>query len=153
MNKFIKIIVFTAVFFSTSAFSEENSTLLLSQEKNRISIDFLNSDNITALQFDVVLSGLNKKSISLGSCISGLPSSHTGTCQFKGGVMRVVIYSTNNETLDSGNIGTISLGNFSNEIKVNKLVMGTVDLKQIKGEVLIDVDYKKPILRDREMRK
>ena len=128
MNKLIKTLSITLLFFSISAVAADKSTLLLSQEKGGYTIDFLNSDNVTALQFDIKMSGVSEKSVGLGSCISGLPSSHTGTCQVKNGVMRVVIYSTSNAVLDSGNIGIIKMNkNLANDVSINKVVMGTAD--------------------------
>lgn len=151
MNKLNKILGITLLLFSLNIVAAERSTLLLSQEKGGYSIDFLNSDNVTALQFDIKMSGVNDKSVGLNSCISGLPSSHTGTCQIKNGVMRVVIYSTSNATLESGNIGTINMkSHLATDVSINKVVMGTSDLKEIKGDVLVDIDRIKPNLRNSE---
>jgi hypothetical protein len=149
MKKLLKTLSISLLLFSAIGSTAENSTILLSQDKSGYSIDFLNSNKVTALQFDVKLSGINSKKVSLSTCISGLPSSHTGTCNIKNGVMRVVIYSSSNAELDSGNIGFINLnGNFAKDVSIENVTMGNADLKEIKGDAMVDIVKSKPVIRN-----
>jgi hypothetical protein len=149
MKKIIKTFSLMLLIASTSSFAE-TSTILLSEGKGGYNIDFLNSDAITALQFDIAIDGANLKNLSLGSCVSGLAKTHTGSCNLnKNGSVRVVIFSTSNAVLESGNIGTFDIkGDNVSEMKINNLLMGTADLKEINGDTVIDLNNKRNFLID-----
>ncbi len=145
MNKFNKILGLILLINSMSVFSaNDKSTLLMSEAKGGYELDFLNNDGITAIQFDVTLSGATMNKSSIGSCVTGLPKSHTGSCTIqKNGNVRVIVFSTSNAVLDSGNIGSIRLDtNKVSNVSINKVLMGTPDMKEINGSVLIDVKGK-----------
>jgi hypothetical protein len=136
------------MFISTSyAETKDSSTLLLTEKSGKFTMEFLNDDNITALQFDVILSGVNKskmKNMKLKSCVSGLPKTHIGVCTVKNNRLRVIVYSQTNAVLDSGVIGSFNtniIGKATN-VEVKSIVMGTPDLKEIKGEAIVDLSYK-----------
>jgi hypothetical protein len=151
MNKFKNIISLALLVCSSSIIAaNEASTLLMSQTKAGYSIDFLNNDGVTGLQFDVSLSGAKMNDSALKSCVSGLPKTHTGSCSLlKNGDVRVIVFSTSNAILDSGSIGNINLSvNTVDNVSINKVLMGTPDMTAIKGDVLIDIDYKKPANED-----
>lgn len=117
-----------------------SSTLLLSGDSKNISFDILNENNVTALQFDVMLDGVSKaSSLKMGSCVSGLPSSHTGSCSIHDGFVRVVVYSSSNAVLPSGSIGTLNIaGVNAKNVQVNNLIMASPDVKQVTAETIID---------------
>ncbi len=141
MNKIIKITFLTLLFFSQISVSGEKSTILLSSNNGNITFDFLNVDKVTAMQFDI--SGSNIQNLSankslLNSCLSGLAKTHQGTCQMnKNGNLRVTIFSTTNEVLNSGNIGSIKLT--GSDFNISNVVLGTADLKTIKGDIVLDM--------------
>jgi len=148
MNKFKSIISLALLICSSSIIAADTSTLLMSQTKAGFSIDFLNNDGVTALQFDVDLPGAALNKSGLKSCVSALPKTHTGSCTLlKNGNVRVIVFSTSNAILDSGSIGSIQLNtNKLNNVSINKVLMGTPDMTEIKGDVMIDLDveFKKP---------
>ena len=151
MNKISKFLSLTVVLMTviSATFAADNkSTLLLSETKGIYSVDFLNEDAVTALQFDIKFAGANVKSLSLSSCVSGLPASHTGSCAInKNGNVRVVIYSNTNAVLESGSIGSIKInGALASRVAVSKLLMGTSDMKEIQGNILVDINQRKPNL-------
>lgn len=153
MNKIKKIISLALLVCSSSIIAANDaSTLLMSQTKGGYSIDFLNNDGITAIQFDVAFSGASMKKSALGSCVSGLPKTHSGSCSIlKNGNIRIIVFSISNAVLDTGSIGSIKLNvNTVSNVSINKVLMGTPDMKEIKGEVMIDIDRRKPLIGGRQ---
>ncbi|MCF6318513.1 MAG: hypothetical protein L3J83_04405 [Proteobacteria bacterium] len=153
MKKVIRNILIVLSFVSTIAIAQEKTTLLISNEKGVHTIDFLNLDGVTALQFDISTGDKSKpvslKKSSLSSCTVGLASTHTGSCSIsKNGNLRVVIYSGSNAVLESGRIGSFKLSDNAENISVSKLLMGTPDMKEIKGEVVFDRQNRKPSINE-----
>jgi hypothetical protein len=151
MKKFLKITcLLTIVSFANITFAKDKSTIMMSGEKQGFALDFLNVDGITGLQFDVSLNGVNPKSVSLKSCVSGLSKSHVGACQFvKNGNLRVIIFSPSNAILDSGNIGTLKLNGAALQgAEISKVTMVRPDLKEISGDILVDISRTKPLIQN-----
>ena len=84
-----------------------NSDLIVTSSGGEYTFDFVNNDNVASLDFTVAMKGVTKMDTS--GCVSGLPSTHKGQCQFADGVLKVIIYSPNLEALDSGPIGFINV--------------------------------------------
>lgn len=121
---------------------DAESTILLTNKDKQISLDFLNTDNVIGMQFDIVFDGVNQKNIVLDSCVSGLSKSHVGRCGFlKNGNLRVLIFSPTNAVLDSGNIGTLNIngkGFTSKRLSFQKVKMVGPKSVEINGGTLID---------------
>ncbi len=147
MNKINKIIAIVLLMSSTAILANDKSTLLMSEVDNGYNLDFLNTDGITGLQFDISFANKKVNKSALKSCVSGLPKSHTGSCTvLKNGNVRVIVFSTTNAILDSGSIGKINLNTGSvASVSINNVLMGTPDMKEIKGDVLLDLDRKKSL--------
>ncbi len=114
-----------------------SSDLIMTNVGGELSFDFVNNSSVSALDFSVKLSGMGK--LESGSCVSGLPSSHVGQCQFSNGELKVIIYSPTNEVLASGPIGhVVATGDFNktNAISVGAVNMFNADGSQAQSESL-----------------
>jgi len=128
------------VSFNVLAVKDSESTILLSKDKQNLVLDFLNADSVIGMQFD--LKGVNKDSINLKNCLTGLPKSHMGKCAFvKNGNLRVLIFSTTNAILDSGNIGTLNISGVMNNISFEKVIMVGPKSKKVNANTLVDIDF------------
>ncbi len=145
MKNLIKTICFTLLLAGFNSNAKSNaSTLLLTETNGTYVVDFLNESNVTAMQFDIETKGAFNKS-SLSSCAAGLPKTHTGSCAIqKNGNLRVLIYSDNNSSLESGNLGSFKLNKKIFEgAKIVNVKMGTAQGKEVETEVVTDFDVDK----------
>lgn len=145
-------IAIAIMLFSSNALTKGPSTILLSEQSGKFALDFLNEDRVTALQFDIIIDGVSNKqmkAVSLDSCISGLPKTHIGVCKLNNNRLRVLVYSQSNAILESGSIGSfiLSKGVKKSGVKINSIVMGTPELKEIKGEAILDLSFRQDIER------
>ncbi len=78
--------------------------------KGTYSFDFVNSGDVSALDFQVSLPKLEgRQAADIDACVAGLPSSHRGGCAIKNGALRLFVYSPTNAVLETTNIGRISV--------------------------------------------
>lgn len=147
MNKLIKIICMSMLMVGFNGFANNSkSTLLLTQGKGSYVIDFLNEGEVTAMQFDISVNGLEFNKLSLNSCVSGLAETHTGDCAIQAnGKLRVLIYSDTMSVLESGNLGsfTLNLKRISQKlsISIDEVLMGTAEGKKVDTDVVIDIKH------------
>ncbi len=119
--------------------ANQGTTVLLSENKEgNFTMDFLNENDVTAMQFDVVLSKTNFNKSNIGTCVTSLPKSHVGTCKIKGNILRVIIFSKDNSILESGEIGSFKLNNYINNLKIEKVEFVKQDASIINGDIILD---------------
>ncbi len=124
---------------SLNSSANDKTTVLLSENKQGgFTMDFLNENDITAMQFDVVLSKKNFSKSNIGSCVTSLPKSHMGTCKTKGNILRVIIFSKDNSVLESGEIGSFKLNNYNQELKIENVEFVKQNATIIQGDVIVD---------------
>ena len=107
------VIQAASLFASLLAFnSADANELILTSAKSAgsgaIALDVSSDGNATALQIRLdVGKGLK---VNLSKCVSALPSTHTGVCNYKNGRITVLVHSDHNEMLPAGlvSIGSIS---------------------------------------------
>lgn len=151
-NLIKKITTLLLISLSFSSFAADKTTVLLSEAKGgTFTIDFLNENNITAMQFDIVLNNKANKSI-IGSCETFLPKSHMGMCKVTGNKLRVVVFSSTNTVLDSGKIGEFKLNNYNQQIKIENVEFAKPDASVIKGEILVDRINDNEFLRNKSLK-
>jgi hypothetical protein len=141
MKNILKTLMFVAFLGSSNMLlaKDNESTILLSKDKQNLTLDFLNTNNVIGMQFDI--KGINKGSVKLDSCLSGLPKTHTGKCAYiSNGNLRVLIFSTTNAILDSGSIGSLNIKGDMNKISFEKVIMVGPKSKKVKANTLIDID-------------
>jgi len=152
MKTLIKTFSFIILIMNINLVSAQDaeSTLLLTKKGQQIALDFLNSDGVIGLQFDIKLNGTQQKSISLDSCVKGLPSSHIGRCSFvKNGNVRVVVFSTSNAELESGNIGVLDLkASDIKQVSFQNVKMVGEKSRKIHGVSLVDNKDQIGLIRD-----
>lgn len=127
--KMINAILVTACALASSAVLAND--VLMTQEnakaggRSQLALDFVNSSNATAFEFEIAVPKGAK--IDTAGCLSELPSSHTGACQFsaKTGRVIVMVYSNANEALPSGVVplGRISVSGSSEAARVEKVLV------------------------------
>jgi hypothetical protein len=78
------------------------------QGGNRIALDFMHTGEATAFEFEIRMPK-GVKNVNTSKCVSEVPATHTGACQFneKTGNLVVIVYSNQNDLLPEG---VISLG-------------------------------------------
>jgi hypothetical protein len=101
------------------------------QGGNRIALDFVNSGEATAFEFEIQMpQGVRK--VNTAKCVAELPSTHTGACQFneKTGNLVVIVYSNQNDLLPEGviSLGVVDApGMARGAPAVSKLLVGDVN--------------------------
>lgn len=110
------VLVFALASHAVSA----NELLLTSAKRansGAIALDVSSDGSATALQIRLdVGKGLE---VDLSNCVSGLPSTHSGTCAYRNGRVTVLVYSDSNEMLPAGivSIGSIKTSGASSRSK------------------------------------
>ncbi len=135
--KFVTSVAIVLGLGISSSVLANSSDLVMTNVGGELSFDFINNASVSALDFTVKLDGMGK--LESGSCVSGLPSSHVGQCQFSNGVLKVIIYSPTNVVLESGPIGSVlASGNFNKAgaISVDSVNMFNADGSQAQGSSL-----------------
>jgi hypothetical protein len=101
------------------------------QGGNRIALDFVHSGDATALEFHIQMpKGVRK--VNTSKCVSEVPSTHTGACQFneKTGNLVVIVYSNQNDLLPEGviSLGVVDApGMGKGRPAISKLLVGDVN--------------------------
>jgi hypothetical protein len=101
------------------------------QGGNRIALDFVHSGDATAFEFQIQMpKGVRK--VNTSKCVSEVPSTHTGACQFneKTGNLVVIVYSNQNDLLPEGviSLGVVDApGMAKGRPAVSKLLVGDVN--------------------------
>ena len=154
MKNLIKTICFATLLAGFNSYAESStSTLLMTESNGSYNIDFLNESNVTAMQFDIeAKSGFTQN--SLQSCTASLPKTHTGSCVIqKNGDLRVLIYSDNNLSLESGTLGNFKLDSKVFEgAKIVNTLMSTAQGKEVKSEVVLDLGVDNRPLRNKSIK-
>lgn len=134
--KYTLLLLIGLPFYSNA--NQKTTVLLSGNNEGDFTIDFLNENDVTAMQFDVVLSKKNFNKTNIGSCETSLPKSHVGTCKIKGNILRVIVFSKDNSILESGEIGSIKLNNYNQELKIDKVEFVKQNAEVIQGDIIID---------------
>ncbi len=143
MKALKKILLTGAVLFSGSVLAGEAELVVSHADANNgsvINFDILNDANVTAFQFDMKLKGANL-AIDTKDCLTGLPATHQGACNFSNGVLKVVVYSMQNADLASGPLGSISLNvpaEAVQEVSMGEVLMGTKEGAKVEAGTFVD---------------
>ena len=106
-----------------------------------LQFDMLIDGGATAFQFNLKIGGpAGDMKVEAGNCLSGLPSTHTGACNYSNGVLKVAVISTSNAVLSSGSIGSITVSAPINAMKVSveQLMVGDPMGKSVQANAIID---------------
>jgi hypothetical protein len=107
------IVFLAAMAVSGLAVADE---LIVTGEKagtgSAIALDYASTGTATGFQFQFEIPGADssKVKINLANCLKGLPSSHSGACNFAKGKVIGMVFSDSNELLPQG---VLSLGSFT----------------------------------------
>jgi len=108
----------------------------------QVALDFVNSGQATAFEFEIVVP--RGATVDTKSCLSEIPSSHTGACRFdeKNGRVIVMVYSNSNELLPEGVVplGRINVSGGA-RAKVQNVLVSDVSGKPLAAK---GVDAAKP---------
>lgn len=146
MKKVSTIVVASLFLFSGLAFAEPEVVLTKSSAKNGTTLEFDfvadKSMPVSGLQFRVNL-GKVEGGVNTDGCTVGLPTSHTGTCSMKNGLLTFVVYGHRNDELGTTHIGSVTVNSaLSLEKKADSLfsdvVFGDALGKEVKGSALVN---------------
>ena len=127
MNKII--ITFLMLSITTLSLAK-SSDLLISPTMNKtgqteIKFEFINDDNVTAMDFEIDLSGFSLKAVNLKNCVAGLSKSHQGICKIVKGKLKVLIFSMTRDIIPTGTLGSISVNMDKYSLKTNPTFAAT----------------------------
>lgn len=73
-------------------------------------LDLSSDGKVSAIQMRFAVPGVEKSGVNLSKCVSDLPASHAGQCNFAKNELIVMIYSDSNALLPAGvvSIGSVS---------------------------------------------
>lgn len=109
MNKNHVFLATLLLCLACSASAQESSAVLLNPDDRGIGIELFTAEPVSA--FDVSLQVENASSMTIENCVSGLPSTHMGNCIINDqNVLKIIVFSPSNATLQSSHVGTIQLG-------------------------------------------
>ena len=100
-----------------------------------VGIDLQSGGDVSAFQFLITLPE-DAKGVNVGSCLAGLPKSHTGLCEAKDNKVAGVIYSFSNAPLPSGltSVGQVTYKSTSKtKPMVGNVVAGNKSGQEITG--------------------
>lgn len=103
-----------------------------------VALDFVNSGEATAFEFEVVVPAGVK--VDTSACVSELPATHAGACKFneKNGRVVVMVFSDTNALLPEGVVPIGRLG-FSGQqldaIKAENILVSDVNAKKLDAGV------------------
>lgn len=91
-----------------------DASFLLTQESGKIVFDVL-VDNPSVTVFDLMIpvGSLKLSDADLSRCAAGVGGAHVGGCNIADGELRMVVFSPQNATLESGRIGSVGLPGIS----------------------------------------
>jgi hypothetical protein len=107
----VKKIIALAVVLGTASFGVSADDLIATQAagkggRNTVAFDLVTSGESTVVEFVVQLPK-GATNVDVSKCMTGVPSSHQGKCQYheKTGEVIAIAYSSNNALFASGAIG------------------------------------------------
>lgn len=109
MNKHHVFLATALLCLACIASAQERSAVLLNPDDRGIGIELFTAEPVSA--FDVSVQVENVSSMIIDNCVSGLPSTHMGNCIINDeNVLKIIVFSPSNATLQSSHVGTIRLG-------------------------------------------
>lgn len=142
----------TTVIATASASSAASNELIATTDATSkrgtssvLALDFLSSGDATAFEFEV--KAPKGAIVDTKYCVSELPPSHVGACQFNKdqGSVVVMVYSNSNTALPDGviSIGRLSFsGKTSGKATIEKLLVSSTEAKALDAKVSLSSEIK-----------
>lgn len=144
--KSIRMTTIAALLMAGSSAMAGNADIVVSGVaaggQTELQFDMLNDGGATAFQFNLKMAGpVGDLKVESGNCLSGLPSTHTGACNYANGVLKVAVISPSNAVLSSGPIGSVTISAPLSAMKVSLegLLVGDPSGNPVQADGIVDI--------------
>jgi len=135
-------LIFVGSLFLTPALQAQqppDASFILTSKGDAVVLDVLvDNPDVTVFDLMIPVGALDNAQAALDKCTSGVFGSHVGGCNIAEGEFRMVVFSPQNATLPSGNIGNFQLPGIELDASDIRLRAYDDNGQELAVEVLID---------------